>query len=66
MEKSEGYQNKHDPCPVRGIFEMTEFIPVGWNIKKKISNIQPNHGPVKYVLYEKEIISEQTIEGTNQ
>ena len=38
--------NKHYPWPVKGVMERTELIPVGWNSKKKVSNIQQNHGPV--------------------
>ena len=38
--------NKHEPWPVRGVMERTELIPVEWNSKKKVSNIQQNYGPV--------------------
>ena len=36
--------------------QRTEFISVELNSNKKISNIQRNHGPVKYVLKEKYMI----------
>ena len=38
--------NKHDPWPVKSVMERTELIPVEWNSKKKVSNMQQNHGPV--------------------
>ena len=38
--------DKHGPCPVKGVVERTELIPVGWSSKKKVRNIQQKHGPV--------------------
>ena len=32
--------------PIKGVMKRTELIPVGWNSKKKVSNMQHNHGPV--------------------
>ena len=41
---------KYDPCPLEGVMNKTEMMPVRWKSKKEARNTQHNHGAIKDLL----------------